>query len=516
MKKYLIILSVLITPYILSAQENPIESYLFFDNYIKDVKKNNTIPYPIYLTEKNVPSKIEEYNWWPLMNNWEHTRTKQFIFENNKQIGLLSFDPDDTRNTFKTNYIYNSENKLIEINISSDKDSDYKIPYYRYLFTYSNNNREITLTTMIYDYLLEKWEYDYRINELIDDRGRTIRFIHDADIDGIWYNQVGIATEYTYLNANSNKIIQRIDSFLFANNTQMKANTKTIFLYNLNEENTDIVTYYYKVNGFEIYSHDKISYRNAIPFEIIRTVYDSIQNPLLQNKKFSNLTWANYNPNTDLIFNTLNSYTISVGNFTVFQNQFRISKDIIDNNGSSILTVEKYIDNAWQYKSRESVLFNNFKDNYENSIEQFDSVANKWMYTDLNRNNLTYDFQNNLVEKAESYFSVFDSTFVNKRKFVYSDFISTSTGISNTSKHANFKIYPNPSRNGTIYINFNMEKASEVTINILDLQGRTIQTTKNNRNMGMNTYEMSGLNKGAYILEFRSNNIITKEKIHIQ
>ena len=64
-----------------------------------------------------------------------------------------------------------------------------------------------------------------------------------------------------------------------------------------------------------------------------------------------------------------------------------------------------------------------------------------------------------------------------------------------------FKIYPNPT-NGVINLNIELSEVSDLNLEIVDLNGRTVYTeSRQNVNVYNNALNLSSLSKGVYMLQ---------------
>jgi len=76
-----------------------------------------------------------------------------------------------------------------------------------------------------------------------------------------------------------------------------------------------------------------------------------------------------------------------------------------------------------------------------------------------------------------------------------------ATGISNVTSEIGLSVYPNPS-NGNLFINFELEQAQNVTVQITDLNGRVVKELMNgntvNGKQNLNA-DLSELSNGMYL-----------------
>jgi hypothetical protein len=93
---------------------------------------------------------------------------------------------------------------------------------------------------------------------------------------------------------------------------------------------------------------------------------------------------------------------------------------------------------------------------------------------------------------------------------------SSATAVVNPSaSNARFSIYPNPT-NGAGYVSFELPDANLVKINLLNYQGQTVKELYNN-SVGSGEvkipFDLTGLNKGVYLIELQSGDIRTRKQI---
>jgi len=90
--------------------------------------------------------------------------------------------------------------------------------------------------------------------------------------------------------------------------------------------------------------------------------------------------------------------------------------------------------------------------------------------------------------------------------------ITSNVGLSLLSK-ANVAMYPNPT-NGILNVNLNGYKSENVLLNICDTWGKVVMSKQISRKS--NQFDLSGLPKGAYIVELKSGKNITSSKIIVK
>ena len=75
--------------------------------------------------------------------------------------------------------------------------------------------------------------------------------------------------------------------------------------------------------------------------------------------------------------------------------------------------------------------------------------------------------------------------------FEYSNYITILAGVSPNKNTLEVKLYPNPSENGNVKINLNLEKSSNISISVIDINGRKVSSQEVNLGTGLNTVQLS-------------------------
>lgn len=84
------------------------------------------------------------------------------------------------------------------------------------------------------------------------------------------------------------------------------------------------------------------------------------------------------------------------------------------------------------------------------------------------------------------------------------------------TKEANVKVYPNPNR-GDFTVSFDTPRAGEVTVRLLDVQGRAVATQTREANVGVNDWRLSEqLTAGVYILNVSQGDDVNFVKVVIE
>jgi hypothetical protein len=118
-----------------------------------------------------------------------------------------------------------------------------------------------------------------------------------------------------------------------------------------------------------------------------------------------------------------------------------------------------------------------------------------------------------------------DNNFVNKINGMYyvsvwgSDFTGSvyniMTGINDLPEIESAKIYPNPVIDHRVNVSLNLTKAQQVSISVMDIQGKVISITliEPNAGLSVNPLDLSELNPGVYFLRISGNSLTMVEKL---
>ncbi len=121
-----------------------------------------------------------------------------------------------------------------------------------------------------------------------------------------------------------------------------------------------------------------------------------------------------------------------------------------------------------------------------------------------------------------------DDDFTNENNAMYyvsvwgTDFtgtiLSLATGLNEIPESGSVSIYPNPVMNGMVNIGLNLEEMQDVTITLMDMQGKEIFSNSILVNAGLtvNTIEMKNLQQGIYFIKVKANKLNTIEKLLVK
>src|SRR5690606_31229229 len=118
-----------------------------------------------------------------------------------------------------------------------------------------------------------------------DSRGINTRYTYEMYSNDQWQMIYGYSTLITYLNNNSNKCLERVDSFYHSGNQIFVPEYKEIREYNANEEIVH-VTYYENEDGtLFLRTRDSITYVAGLPTTLIEYEFDENTNAFYKDYK---------------------------------------------------------------------------------------------------------------------------------------------------------------------------------------------------------------------------------------
>jgi hypothetical protein len=147
--------------------------------------------------------------------------------------------------------------------------------------------------------------------------------------------------------------------------------------------------------------------------------------------------------------------------------------------------------------------------------ERYDATTSEWNINNADSSTLVYDSNNNIIELAKVRYNSLLNFWENTEKQEYFDFITISTGLNTSKNTLEVKLFPNPSANGKVSVNINMEVASELSIKITDLKGSVVYIDVRNLGKGLNTVELSGLQQGMYVVEMSTEYGVARTKLAV-
>ena len=154
---------------------------------------------------------------------------------------MMDYSQTDT--FYRITYTYNANKQLIQTIGENKTGPNSFTPNFRYTVTYSNNNLKTVYVGENYDTQTQTWNPVNRETEELNSRGETIRYKNEQYNNGVWEIQNAYSRFYSYLNNNSNKIVDMIDSSYSFNTMQFEANYREVKTYNSSEEVVYILNY---------------------------------------------------------------------------------------------------------------------------------------------------------------------------------------------------------------------------------------------------------------------------------
>jgi hypothetical protein len=152
MKKHILTIIAIIMLGSLHAQINPIRDQFKQNTIRKELNNSNVI--------KIVPTNFKEILWSTFSNNWDTTLSYayQLKYIDNKIITKYDLDYTGTDTSYKYEYIYDSQNKLNQINklYYDYSDSTYYV-YKRELYYYYNNDLKTLIVYQEYESNTQTW-----------------------------------------------------------------------------------------------------------------------------------------------------------------------------------------------------------------------------------------------------------------------------------------------------------------------------------------------------------------------
>ena len=95
---------------------------------------------------------------------------------------------------------------------------------------------------------------------------------------------------------------------------------------------------------------------------------------------------------------------------------------------------------------------------------------------------------------------------------------SIATGLNEIPETGLVSIYPNPVMNGMVNVGLNLEEMQDVTITLMDMQGKMIFSNSILVNAGftVNPIEMKNIEQGVYFIRVKANKLNTIEKLLVK
>lgn len=507
-------LTLITISFIVAAQAH---QYPFEKNTTQNLAKQRLVSKEPYKLKQNsgnisVPTLTKELDWNSIPPQWNEIRAVKSTYSNNKLISELelSYNLSDTFEITIFNYDVNGRYSSVENReynlITHDFVNKNKTTY-----TYFTNG-SYSYTVEYYDETLQIWNPSFRNTTIYDNIGNEISYSHETYQNNTWIIGDKYSHRITYYN-NTNKISESIDSNFNHFTLMMEAMHKTNSIYNNIGQVTSITNYNYNNGIPEIADFDSVSY-DTMGQPVTITFYDGLT--MVRTSKIDEINWdGTFNPNIDLSENqpiAYHKYRYINNNWVI---HFRFSAELPDNYGSRINLYEVYVNNVYIPHGRSSRINDSLINLIEDSYEFYDSITKIWEIGHGQKNEYQYDINNNMLEAIIKYYSFNDSAYVNAQKLEFSDFINIVAGV-NSTKTIETKVYPNPTTNGSVSINLNLENASTITIDLIDLNGKILSTQKQHYGQGLNTIQLDGLTQGLYFVVISSDYGVSRTKLIVK
>lgn len=460
----------------------------------------------------NVPT-ISKSSWWNDFNNvWDPSSALRSTYLNDKLVSELQVSYTLTDTFGKYIYTYDNNNRYSMIEYKNYNPGTHTFTDNgRMTYTYASYGSYVALGE-VYDMGTNTWTPNMREIRLYDNHFNNIRSSYESYQNGMWQINFGYASKITYYN-NTNKISESIDSNYNQTTMQMEASYKANRTYNSAGLVQSILSYSYNNNVAELDEVDSVKYDNlGIPITLI--IYDvTTMDPMF---KIHDISWAGgFNPNVDLFENQPSSYLESgyMNNTWILTGRFTLQHP--DNYGSVIFLDEEYDNNVYFPSYRRSQLNDSHLNGIEESEEEYDTFANVWITRYGYKNSYLYDMSGNITENISMQYQTMDTAYVNNQKMEFSNFINIAAGV-NSTKTIETKLFPNPSVNGSVSINLNLEKSSAINIELFDVNGRIIYSQNEDFGQGLNTIQLDGLTQGLYFVVISSDYGVSRTKMIVK
>lgn len=470
--------------------------------------------YNKFQNQQQVPTIVKNYGWSDSLMNWEGESREEFTYENNLLKTVLTFDINKTDTISRLTLTYNADKYLLFYFLEVYSETGEFIPQTRIYYEYENNYNKMTVTSEVFVPSFNQWIPNTKFSEEKINNGETSRTTNYIYFGGTW--SVGSGYSYTIkkLNNNTSKVSDYIDSILNTNLGQYEFYYKESRVYDANE-NAVAIVYTENVNGtIKTTEIDSIYYVNNVMSELVISLIDfGVQQKVY---KFSDLVWQSYHPNNDISENKVKDYVGYAYTGSTWRFNDRSTTTFTDNFGSNIVLSEEYLANNWVFAERTTQEFNRKAYLIFDRLEKYNRSESRWDTSSAFRNIVLYDVNDNIAEIAQSRYNPFILAWENTEKQEYSNYITITTGINSAVKTIETHLYPNPSTNGSVNINVNLEAASALTIKVSDMKGSVVYTDERNVGKGLNTIELKNLRQGMYVVELSTELGVSITKLIVQ
>lgn len=460
--------------------------------------------------QEYIPGIVKMSNWDETNNVWMPSNAHTFEVSNSRVIATytLSYNLADTFS--KYSYTYDAQGRYAStFNEEKDLMTGKMIPTNRSTITYSVDGLKQTVVMEMYDTASKSWYYAGKFILTKNDRGvevSTTSYFYDGNN---WQLNYRFSRKITYLNSTTLKTTEIIDSVFDFNSNQMVVILKETQAYDANDRVRDIRVYEQgSTPGTLVYTtQDSIFYNsNGMPVTLIEKIID-VQGNATNDFKYDEVTFLNYNANTDLFENDPSGFKYYTAIPNGWELQGRFSTIVLDNNGSTQELEEGFASGNYIPMGRTTMMYNTQKEFTEEMYEQYDVNTSTWKVDFGMKYIITYDANNRRIEAIHQFYNNTLNQYVNANKEEYSNYLLINTGIDNY-KNEELTIYPNPVYSDNIKIKNNTINNSEAQIKIIDINGRTIQSESIILNSPIINLNLTTIESGIYFLRFETNEAI--------
>ncbi len=291
------------------------------------------------------------------------------------------------------------------------------------------------------------------------------------------------------------------------------------YLYTYNDAGNVLETVYQLWNTDNWENYIKTEYTIGIQGEWIEYVEYLWENESwINNNRFTDIVWHNWDKlqlqnytkqewNNEWVNTDRFSYTYTGNNYTAIREVFINDDWVLNERETYTITAteetdlfEHYDNGTWINNERYSVFYNELGAVVRSKIEKWED--NTWLLLSSTRYLLTYNENNDIVEKICQYWDNVGQTWDALERFLYSNFQYFELGVEEYGSGLQVNIYPNPVT-GTITLDFNGEGESEKMVKIFSVAGQNVYEEKLTGNQ--NKIDLGILPKGMYILRIISN-----------
>lgn len=340
--------------------------------------------------------------------------------------------------------------------------------------------------------------FEYNTNGKIT---KETRIDHDGNINLVINTYFGSGKTQSSVFLNKSNIGTTFDTTyktIYTLDAKGNIETTSTIFYMSGQPFSDYTTKYVttygandRVENFisQTWDSDKNEFVNEIKFEgtyatdgspntLNISSYDTITNTFVPEERLINLTWQ-----------------VWEGNLI----------DIVTEESGALIkgyTTEEYDGSTWSVAGRSNLTYDNKNNLLTTLDESFDGTSYDTSY--FENNILTYNANNELVERIYQSWDEDTRTISNERKEVYSNFAVVSSINNQAAKNNALTVYPNPATEQVTFTTYSMQNA---TVIITDLSGKVIASQIMDN--GQATINKNQISNGIYIYQVISNGLLT-------